>query len=104
VITNSNTSVRVKKILTFLTLISFRQSLSNQDEQNDILNTMVYHNYDLDVGKYDKLDTYFSFHFAYNEKDNSQIVKNQSELKKFFKKLKKHIQETTRTVTGKAWM
>ena len=65
---------------------------------------MVYHNYDLDDGKYDNLDTYFSFPFAYNEKDDSQIVKNQRELKKFFKKIKKPIHETTRTVIGKAWM
>jgi len=89
VITNSNTNVKVKKVLTFLTFISLAQPFSNQDEQNDILNTMVYHNYDLDDGKYDNLDTYFSFPFAYNEKDDSQIVKNQRELKKFFKKIKK---------------
>ena len=89
VIINSNTKIKVKKVLTFLAFISFSQSFSNQDEQNDILNTMVYHNYDLDDGKYDKLDSYFSFPFAYNGKDDSHIVKNQRDLKKFFKKIKK---------------
>ena len=51
--------------------------------------TEITDNYDLDDGKYDKLDSYFSFPFAYNGKDDSHIVKNQRELKKFFKKIKK---------------
>ena len=65
--------------------------LSNELEENKILNIMVDHNYDLTDQKYDNLETYFCFPFLYNDSEEVKSAMNARELKKLLKRMRKKL-------------
>ena len=65
--------------------------LSNELEENKILNIMVDHNYDLTDQKYGNLETYFCFPFLYNDSEEVKSAMNARELKKLLKRMRKKL-------------
>ena len=82
----------MKKIYSILIFhCVFSVALSNEIENNKILNIMVDHNYVLKDKKYDDLDSYFCFPFSYNGHEDIKTAMNTRELKKLLKKLRKEL-------------
>ena len=78
-----------KTKLLFIILFFNCITLANEIEKNKILNIMVDHNYELTEKDYGAIGNFFTFPFTFNDLDKTLDAKNEKELKKIFKKLRR---------------
>ena len=80
-----------KTRLSFIILFFNCITLANEIEKNKILNIMVDHNYELTEKDYGAIGNFFTFPFTFNDLDKTLDAKNEKELKKIFKKLRREL-------------
>ena len=84
-----NGPIMNKTKLLFIILFFNCITLANEIEKNKILNIMVDHNYELTAKDYGVIGNFFTFPFTFNDLDKTLDAKNEKELKKIFKKLRR---------------